>query len=150
MPQWIHARAERLQQKNPDMPESEAWAIATQQSHAGGHTPKGYGTVAGRREARKKYDGPRSSYQKTAGLPEAAIASFLDELAQIEKEAGWFSNKVVLPLALATSLGGGVKAIQHVASKAPAAAAAAAKAPVVARGMGGFTQAAKEVREFMP
>jgi hypothetical protein len=31
MPQWIHNRAEHIQDKNPGMPESESWAIATNQ-----------------------------------------------------------------------------------------------------------------------
>lgn len=47
------------------MPESQAFAIATQQSHAIGKSPKGYGTSEGRREAKKKYDTP-SDDKKTA------------------------------------------------------------------------------------
>lgn len=31
MPEWVHARANHLLKKNPSMPESEAWAIATKQ-----------------------------------------------------------------------------------------------------------------------
>lgn len=65
MPEWIHERAKRLQAKNPDMPEGEAFAIATQQSHALGKSPKGYGTVSGKIEAKKKYDTPKDD-QKTA------------------------------------------------------------------------------------
>jgi len=148
MPQWIHQRAKRIQKDNPSMPESEAFAIATQQSHAGGHSPKGYGTAEGRKTARKKYDGPRSGYQKTAGLTEVTVGAFLDELANIEKEAGWFSNKLILPAALAAGLGGGAKVVQHIAAKAPTAITA--KAPTVAKGMGGLSNAAKEIREFMP
>lgn len=149
MPTWIHDRARRLQRKNPELPESQAFAIATQQAHAAGKSPKGYGTAEGRRVAKEKYDMPKSHYQKTAGLSEGALAAFLDELSQIEKEAGWFGNKVVLPLAIAGSLGGGIKAVQHVASKV-APAAAVAKAPAVAKGMAGLTQNAKQVREFLP
>jgi hypothetical protein len=51
MPKWIHDRAEHILAKNPSMPKSEAWAVATQQSHAVGKTPKGYGTAEGRHVA---------------------------------------------------------------------------------------------------
>lgn len=47
MPEWIHNRAEHLLAKNPSMSKSQAFAIATQQSHALGKTPKSYGTKAG-------------------------------------------------------------------------------------------------------
>jgi hypothetical protein len=36
MPAWIHNRAEHILAKNPSMPKGEAFAIATQQSHAVG------------------------------------------------------------------------------------------------------------------
>lgn len=79
MPQWIHDRAKRLQEKNPDMPESKAWAIATQQSHALGKSPKGYGTAEGKRVAKKKYDTPGDD-QKTASV---LLFAFGDELEKI-------------------------------------------------------------------
>lgn len=47
------------------MPEGEAFAIATQQSHAVGKSPKGYGTSEGRHKAKAKYDSP-SDDKKTA------------------------------------------------------------------------------------
>lgn len=59
MPEWIHQRAEHLLAKNPDMKKSTAFAVATQQSHALGKTPKGYGTSKGRQEAKAKYDTPK-------------------------------------------------------------------------------------------
>lgn len=65
MPEWIHERAKHISAKNPSMPESEAWAIATQQAHATGKSPKGYGTLVGRREAKQKYDTPKDD-KKTA------------------------------------------------------------------------------------
>lgn len=65
MPKWIHDRARHIQAKNPEMPESQAFAIATQQAHAVGKSPKGYGTSEGRREAKSKYDSP-SDDKKTA------------------------------------------------------------------------------------
>jgi hypothetical protein len=69
MPKWIHDRAEHIRSKNPSMPESESWAIATQQSHALGKSPKGYGTVQGRRTAKAKFKTPGDDV-KTAGLGE--------------------------------------------------------------------------------
>ena len=78
MPAWIHDRAKRIQSSNPDMPESEAWAIATQQSHATGHTPKSYGTKQGRKVAKMKYDDPKDTYQKTA-----MWSGFFDEMQKI-------------------------------------------------------------------
>jgi hypothetical protein len=47
------------------MPESQAFAIATRQSHALGKSPRGYGTAAAKREARQKYNSP-GMYKKTA------------------------------------------------------------------------------------
>lgn len=82
MPQWIHDRAEHISAKNPDMPKGQAFAIATQQAHAAGKSPKSYGTAEGKREAKVKYD------KKTAnpgGLDSAKIAAaaFFDELLKI-------------------------------------------------------------------
>lgn len=65
MPAWLHARAEHIMAKNPDMPKSEAFAISTQQSHALGKSPKSYGTAAGRRTAKQKYKTPEDDV-KTA------------------------------------------------------------------------------------
>jgi hypothetical protein len=65
MPQWIHDRAEHIRAKNPEMAESTAFAIATQQSHALGKSPKNYGTTEGREEAKKKYTTPEDD-KKTA------------------------------------------------------------------------------------
>ena len=47
------------------MDESEAFAIATQQAHAVGKSPKGYGTSEGRAEAHRRYRTPQDD-QKTA------------------------------------------------------------------------------------
>ena len=68
MPKWIHNRAEHLLAKNPEMTKDKAFAIATQQSHASGKSPKGYGTKAGKAEAREKYDAPKpkKEYEMTA------------------------------------------------------------------------------------
>jgi hypothetical protein len=65
MPQWIHNRAEHLLAKNPSMDKSQAFAIATQQSHSLGKSPKGYGTAAGRKKAKAKFDKPKKEYVKT-------------------------------------------------------------------------------------
>lgn len=58
MPKFIHDRAEHLQRKNPEMKKETAWAIATQQSHALGKTPKNYGTEEGKQKAKEKYKTP--------------------------------------------------------------------------------------------
>jgi hypothetical protein len=65
MPQWIHDRARHIQAKNPGMAESTAFAVATQQAHATGKSPKSYGTSEGRQEAKAKYKTP-SDDKKTA------------------------------------------------------------------------------------
>ena len=66
MPAWIHDRAEHVLAKNPSMNKSTAFAIATQQSHKMGKSPKGYGTKAGKRTARAKFDKPRKEYVRGA------------------------------------------------------------------------------------
>jgi len=66
MPEWIHNRAEHLLAKNPSMEKSTAFAIATQQSHKMGKSPKGYGTKKGKKVARAKYDKPRKEYVRGA------------------------------------------------------------------------------------
>jgi hypothetical protein len=94
MPQWIHDRAKHIRAKNPDMPESQSWAIATQQAHATGKSPKGYGTAEGKREAKQKYDEPKSEYKKTADPGHKSKTSslalwmgFSDELQKIAAAA---------------------------------------------------------------
>lgn len=81
MPQWIEQRKEHLLKKNPNMPESMAWGLATQQAHALGKTPKGYGTAEGRREAKRKYDEPKKSYVQTAKPKTAAFRQEFEKLA---------------------------------------------------------------------
>lgn len=89
MPAWLHNRAEHILAKNPSMPKSEAFAIATQQSHATGHTPKGYGTSQGKHTAKAKYDTPKDDEQ-TANpghleSPKMAMFNaFFDELNKIK------------------------------------------------------------------
>jgi len=146
---WIHDRAHRIMDDGKT-PKSIAYAVATQQAHATGKSPKDFKTSKGVHEAKQKYDAPKSEYQKTAG--DVQLAAFFDELERIEKEAGWVKNKLVLPLALAGSLGGGAKVVQHMGTSAAlkAPTAITMKAPTVAKGLGGLTQTARDVREFMP
>jgi len=66
MPKWVHDRAEHLMKENPDMAESTAWALATQQGRAAGQVSKDYGTSKGKRKAKKKYKKPSSAYEKKA------------------------------------------------------------------------------------
>lgn len=92
MPKWIHDRADHIRQKNPGMPKSQAFAIATQQSYAAKKAPKGYGTPQGRREAKQKYDDPKSHYEqkakpkeKTSATHTARWSGFIDELEKISR-----------------------------------------------------------------
>jgi len=77
--------------KNPEMAKSTAFAVATQQSHALGKSPKGYGTVEGKAKAKAKFKTPgddkktasvgdilelaRRNPSATAGLAGAAIGA---------------------------------------------------------------------------
>ena len=101
MPAWIHERAEHILAKNPSMPKGEAFAIATQQSHAVGKSPKGYGTEQGRATAKAKFDTPKDD-KKTANPGQLRspkmekkaspmLLACMDELQKIaaEKDSGW-------------------------------------------------------------
>ena len=68
MPKWIHDRADHLMARNPEMEQGKAFAIATQQAHKLGKTPKGYGTAAGKQKAKTKHTKPLKAYKKTAGI----------------------------------------------------------------------------------
>jgi hypothetical protein len=112
MPQWIHDRARHIQAKNPSMPEGEAFAIATQQAHSVGKSPKGYGTPQGRHEAKKKFDTPKDDTktadpgdigEKTAELLGQGTShlapylnSFTDELVKIANLSGATGHKGTL------------------------------------------------------
>ena len=91
MPKWIHDRAEHLLASNPSMEKGTAFAIATQQSHAKGKSPKGFGTKAGRTEAKKKYDAPKKNYEGKAnpgGLSSSKMAeAFFSECCDVLKVA---------------------------------------------------------------
>lgn len=73
---WIHDRANRIMSEGkteakygPERGKQVAYAIATQQAHKLGKTPKkkgGYGTPEGRSTAKAKYDKPAKGYRKTA------------------------------------------------------------------------------------
>lgn len=85
MPAAIHNRAKHLLAKNPEMDKSKAFAIATQQMHAIGKTPKGYGTSEGKADAKKKYPN-KKSYVKTpnpGNLESPKLAALADELSKI-------------------------------------------------------------------
>ena len=72
---WIHDRAHRIM-KDGDTPKDTAYALATQQAHKVGKSPKDFRTSEGVHEAKEKYDEPKAEYQKTA---------MLDELSKIAK-----------------------------------------------------------------
>jgi hypothetical protein len=95
MPAWMHNRAEHILAKNPSMPKSEAFAIATQQGHALGKNPKGYGTAEGKSIAKKKFDTPKddvrtanpggltSSKMEKKSYLDVLRSAFVDELQKI-------------------------------------------------------------------
>jgi len=90
MPAWIHNRAEHLLAKNPSMGKSTAFAIATQQSHATGKTPRGYGTRAGKREAKQKFDEPKKKYVKAANPGDLETPKLSDK-----PKTRWTGSKLV-------------------------------------------------------
>ena len=63
------------------MDESEAFAIATQQAHALGKSPKGYGTLEGRAEARRKYRTPQDDQKTASAFIWDAFFSELEKIA---------------------------------------------------------------------
>ena len=83
---WIYRRAARLREKNPDMEEGTSFAIATQQGHKVGKSPKKFRTAEGVRTAKSKMTGPIKEYRKTATINESAIAAFVDELEKISRQ----------------------------------------------------------------
>jgi len=103
-------------------PKSMAYAIATQQAHKVGKSPKGFRTPQGVHEAKVKFDRPKKEYQKTAGLTakektqitnkSGAIGGLLGmgtagagavALGHLVDKSGRLSN---LPLPLQLALGG--------------------------------------------
>lgn len=105
MPAWIHGRAEHILAKNPSMPKGEAFAIATQQAHAVGKSPKSYGTLEGRETAKAKYDTPKDD-KKTANP--GGLKS-----PKLEKDSGFLEtikNTLTAPIPGTPELLGGAKA----------------------------------------
>ena len=87
---WIHDRAHRIMQEGDTKDEygkkkgkSVAYAIAVQQAHKLGKSPKDFRTPTGVHEAKQKYDEPKAEYQKTA-----MWAAFFDEIEKIGQEPG--------------------------------------------------------------
>jgi len=99
MPAWMHERAEHILAKNPSMPKSEAFAIASQQMHAVGKGPKNYGTAEGKETAKEKYKTPgddqkrsnpgglKSPKMEKKSMDQVTHAAFLDELTKIAEDA---------------------------------------------------------------
>jgi len=64
MPEWIHDRQKHIKRKNPDIDESLAWAIATEQAYATDKAPSGYGTKKSRKRSKKKYKKSPDRYEQ--------------------------------------------------------------------------------------
>lgn len=88
---WIYTRAKKLRAKNPDMAESTSFAIATQQAHKVGKSPKGFRTAEGVRTAKAKMQGPVKEYRKTAGAEEM-MAKRLKTLCSL-RDKGFTSDR---------------------------------------------------------
>jgi hypothetical protein len=122
---WIHDRANSLMdgRKKGSLIErygekrgkSIAYAIATQQAHKVGKSPKKHRTAEGVRTAKRKFGKPMKEYQKTAMLN-----GFFDEMEMIDKEAGLFSGMASKAKGLFSKLAPAKKAVKPGAIKAPA------------------------------
>lgn len=166
---WIHDRAHNIMQKGEltgkygdKQGKSVAYAIAVQQAHKLGKSPKGFRTSQGVRTAKKKFSLPKKEYRKTAAahihnwgndmIKTATLYSFFDELEQIEKDAGW-GKKLLTGGLLAATLAGGGKAMSKNIAKAGLGSGRAAitqtvkKAPSSLR-MGGATSQARKLRNM--
>lgn len=86
MPVWIEDRVKHIMKKNPSMPESMAWGIATKQSYAANKAPSSYGTKEGRDSAKKEYKKSSKEYVQTAD-PKIKTSSILSCFAELEKIA---------------------------------------------------------------
>lgn len=90
MPAAIHDRAMRLLPEmkktySPKKAKSVAFAVATQQAHAKGEAPKKwhgkpFGTPKGKREAKQKFDKPKSEYKS---LKEGALVMYRASLSKL-------------------------------------------------------------------
>lgn len=80
---WVYSRAARLRKKNPKMEESTSFAIAVQQAHKVGKSPKSFHTPEGVATAKAKMTNPIKEYRKTA-----ALAGFFDEMDKIASAGG--------------------------------------------------------------
>lgn len=149
MPQWIHDRADHIRAKNPGMPKSESFAIATQQAYAAGKAPKsGFGTSKGKREARQKYDEPKSEYKKVADPSSKTKAGSISLVSLLG-----FSNELqkIAQLPKPTSLGDTRKIVANQGTAMSVRKPSYAKvnkdsiAPASAAGMD-LTQSAKTIQ----
>lgn len=90
MPKAVHDRAMELlphmrETYGPKKAKQVAFAVATQQAEVRGEVPKGFGTPEGRREAKAKFDKPKSEYEPLAKKSE--YVNPLAELVGLDKQA---------------------------------------------------------------
>jgi hypothetical protein len=83
---WIHDRAHRIM-KDGDTPKNVAYAIATQQGHAVGKSPKRFRTPVGVARAKSKYDQP-GGYRKTASDREVRMLSpdYVERIGRLQQK----------------------------------------------------------------
>jgi len=113
---WIHDRAHRIMEDSPETPKNVAYAIATQQGHKVGKSPKGFRTAEGVREAKKKYELPKKEYQKTAAV---RLNALFDEIEKTALVGLGESGNALMPQFAGQVVPGGIpSAVQAAVSKA--------------------------------
>ena len=100
---WIYDRANRIMEKNPDMPKGQAYAVATQQAHKVGKSPKKFRTAEGVATAKAKMRGPVKEYRKTAAFDEARVRRHVENRQAFRRKA----RKIQRQEALGELKGGG-------------------------------------------
>ena len=110
------------------MSESQSWAIATQQAHKLGKTPKGYGTREGKLEAKAKFDKPKSEYRKTAESKDVRMLSpdYTERVGKMQQKVAphIVGGAMGIPLAAVGAAAGDLARGVGSTSKLPVAAGA--------------------------
>ena len=123
MPAFIHERAKHILAKNPEMETGLAFALATQQSHALGKSPKKFGTLKGRRTAKKKYDKPgKMTKAPNPGKLQTSKLAFIEALPVITGLASGYGpgRNIAGETAAATAPKGRVQRSDNIARNAAA------------------------------
>lgn len=119
---WIYDRAHKIIESGEGKtPKRVAYAVATQQAHKVGKSPKGFRTASGVQEAKAKMRRPVREYRKTAAMNyinSTVVDGFFDELEHIEKNAIGLKALALGGGLLAAGIGGAAKALPSAVAKA--------------------------------